>query len=76
VVDLSLRVSMGALCVLTGAADTLQAGCKSADAFAGELALTEGVRKTVSNCGLRSPYLTTPLPGSLSPTAAAGTVFP
>jgi len=38
--------------------------------------LTDGVRKTVSNFGLRSPYLTTPLPGSLNPTAAAGTVFP
>ena len=28
VVDLSLRVAMGALCVLTGATDTLQVGCK------------------------------------------------
>ncbi|MDB5947658.1 MAG: hypothetical protein JWQ33_2684, partial [Ramlibacter sp.] len=32
VVDLSLRVAMGALCVLTGAADTLQVGCKPSDA--------------------------------------------
>ncbi len=28
VVDLSVRVAMGALCVLTGATDTLQVGCK------------------------------------------------
>ena len=38
--DLSLRVAMGALCVLTGAADSLQVGCKPGDAPAGALALT------------------------------------
>ena len=76
VVDLSLRVSMGALCVLTGAADTLKVGCKPADAPAGGLALTDGVRKTVFNFGFAFPYLTTPLPGNLNPTAAAGTVYP
>ena len=37
VVDLSLRVAMGALCVLTGASDTLQVGCRPGDAPAGGL---------------------------------------
>ena len=76
VVDLSLRVSMGALCVLTGATDTLKVGCRPADAPAGALALTDGVRKTAVNYGVTFPYLTTPLPGNLNPTPAAGTVFP
>ena len=76
VVDLSLRVSMGALCVLTGAADTLQVGCVPANAPAGGLALTDGVRKTAANYGVTFPYLTTPLPGNLNPPAATGTVFP
>jgi len=76
VVDLSLRVSMGALCVLTGATDTLKVGCKPADAPAGALALTDGVRKTAANYGVTFPYLTTPLPGNLNPAAAAGTVYP
>ena len=76
VVDLSLRVAMGALCVLTGPTDTLKVGCKPSDAPAGGLALTDGVRKTAVNFGLSFPYLTTPLPGNLNPTAAAGTVYP
>ena len=76
VVDLSLRVAMGALCVLTGATDTLKVGCKPTDAPAGGLALTDGVRKTAANYGVTFPYLTTPLPGNLNPTAAAGTVYP
>ena len=76
VVDLSLRVSMGALCVLTGATDTLKVGCKPTDAPAGGLALTDGVRKTPANFGVTFPYLTTPLPGSFNPVAPAGTVFP
>ena len=76
VVDLSLRVAMGALCVLTGANDTLKVGCKPADAPAGGLALTDGVRKTAANFGLVFPYLTTPLPGNQNPAAAPGTVYP
>ena len=76
VVDLSLRVSMGALCVLTGATDTLKVGCKPSDAPAGGLALTDGVRKTAANFGMTFPYLTTPLPGNFNPTASAGTVYP
>ena len=76
VVDVSLRVAMGALCVLTGAADTLQVGCKPSDAPAGGLALTDGVRKTDANFGVTFPYLTTPLPGNFNPVAPIGTVFP
>ena len=76
VVDLSLRVSMGALCVLTGATDTLKVGCKPSDAPAGGLALTDGVRKTAANFGMTFPYLTTPLPGNFNPTAPAGSVYP
>jgi hypothetical protein len=76
VVDLSLRVAMGALCVLTGPTDALQVGCKPADAPAGGLALTDGVRKTAANYSSTFPYLTTPLPGNSNPAPAAGTTFP
>ena len=76
VVDLSLRVSMGALCVLTGASDTLQVGCKPSDAPAGGLALTDGVRKTAANYGVAFPYLTTPISGNFNPPAVAGTTYP
>jgi len=76
VVDLSLRVSMGALCVLTGATDTLGVGCRASDAPAGSLALTDGVRKTAVNYGTTFPYLTTPLPGNFNPAAPAGSVYP
>jgi hypothetical protein len=76
VVDLSLRVSMGALCVLTGASDALQVGCKPSDAPAGGLALTDGVRKTAANYGATFPYLTTPMPGNFNPPAPAGTTYP
>ena len=64
IVDVSLRVSMGALCVLTGANDSLGVGCSAATAPAGGLALTDGVRKTAANYGTTFPYLTTPLPGN------------
>ena len=76
VVDLSLRVSMGALCVLTGANDTLGVGCKPTDAPVGGMAFTDGVRKTSANYGASFPYLTTPLPGNSNPAPAAGTIFP
>ena len=65
VVDVSLRVAMGALCVLTGATDTLKVGCKPADAPAGALAFTDGVRKDASTFKPAFPYLNTPLPGNL-----------
>ena len=76
VVDLTLRVAMGALCVLTGPADTFGVGCTAASAPAGGLALTDGVRKTAANFGPAFPYLTTPLPGNFNPTPATGTTYP
>lgn len=76
VVDLSLRVAMGALCVLTGTTDTLKVGCKPADAPAGGMAFTDGVRKTAANYGTAFPYLTTPISGNFNPIPAAGTSFP
>ncbi len=76
VVDLSIRVAMGALCVLTGPADTLQVGCKPSDAPAGGLPFTDGVRKTSVNYGSTFPYLTTPLPGNFNPPPAPGSTYP
>ncbi len=76
VVDLSLRVAMGALCVLTGPTDTLAVGCKPSDAPAGGLALTDGVRKTSLNYLATFPYLTTPLPGNFNPAPPAGSTYP
>ena len=76
VVDLSLRVAMGALCTLTGASDTFKVGCKPSDAPAGGAPFTDGVRKTDVNYDVKFPYLTTPLSGNLNPPAAAGTTFP
>ncbi|UVW28082.1 DUF4331 domain-containing protein [Massilia sp. H6] len=64
VTDIALRVSMGALCALTGANDALGVGCKPADAPAGGLALTDGVRKTAVSYKPAFPYLNTPLPGN------------
>jgi len=64
VVDLSLRVAMGALCGLTGDADALKVGCKPADAPAGALALTDGVRKNAASFKAVFPYFNTPLPGN------------
>ena len=76
VVDLSVRVAMGALCVLTGANDALQVGCKPSDAPAGGLPFTDGVRKTAANFNTTFPSLTTPLPGNSNPAAAADTTYP
>jgi hypothetical protein len=64
IVDVSLRVAMGALCVLTGDTDKLQVGCKPADAPAGGLPLTDGVRKSAADFKADFPYLNTPLPGN------------
>ena len=64
VVDASLRVAMGVLCVATGATDALGVGCKASDAPAGSAALTDG---TAQNAGMflnAFPYLNTPLKGS------------
>ncbi|NMM36551.1 MAG: DUF4331 domain-containing protein [Glaciimonas sp.] len=64
VVDLTLRVAMGALCVLTGPTDTFAVGCKPGDAPAGGLALTDGVRRDATTFKAVFPYLNTPLPGN------------
>lgn len=66
VTDLSLRVAMGALCVLTGDADTFKVGCKPSDAPAGGAAITDGVRKTAADYGTTFPYLKAPLSGSFN----------
>src|SRR4029078_6866335 len=49
VVDLSLRVAMGALCVLTGPGDTFGVGCAAASAPSGALPFTDAVRTTAVN---------------------------
>lgn len=66
VVDLSLRVAMGKLCVLTGPKDALKVGCKPSDAPAGDLAFTDGVRRDASTFQGAFPYLNTPIPGSFN----------
>lgn len=66
VVDVSLRVAMGALCVLTGSGDALKVGCKPSDAPAGGLPLTDGVRKDATSFKTVFPYLNTPLPGNFN----------
>jgi hypothetical protein len=70
VVDLSLRVAMGALCTLTGQNDALKVGCSPSDAPAGGAALTDGVRKTAGEYMARFPYLNTPIPGNTATTVA------
>ena len=64
IVDATLRVAMGVLCVATGPSDTLKVGCKASDALAGGAPLTDG---TAQNAGMflnAFPYLTTPISGS------------
>lgn len=64
VVDVSLRVAMGALCTLTGDADALKVGCMPADAPAGGVAFVDGVRASATDFQQVFPYLNTPLPGA------------
>ena len=64
VVDATLRVAMGALCVATGASDTLKVGCKPSDAPAGSAALTDGALQSPAQFPDAFPYLNTPLPGA------------
>ncbi|WP_426112803.1 DUF4331 domain-containing protein [Massilia sp. PWRC2] len=64
VVDLTVRVAMGALCALTGTGDALKVGCKPSDAPAGALKFTDGVRKTAADFKGDFPYLNTPIPGN------------
>ncbi|AEG93690.1 DUF4331 domain-containing protein [Ramlibacter tataouinensis] len=76
VVDIELRVAMGALCHLTGPTDTLQVGCAAADAPAGNAAITDGVRKTPADYATTFPYLRAPIPGNFNPPAPAGVTTP
>lgn len=64
VVDVSLRVAMGALCVLTGDADALKVGCKPADAPAGSVAFVDGSRTKAADYKPAFPYLNAPRPGA------------
>ena len=64
VVDASLRVAMGALCVATGTTDALAVGCKPTDAPAGGAPLTDGTPQNASMFVSTFPYLLTPLSGS------------
>ena len=64
VVDASLRVAMGALCVATGPTDALAVGCKPSDAPAGSAPLTDGTPQNASMFVNTFPYLLTPLSGS------------
>lgn len=66
VVDIELRVAMGALCVLTGANDALKVGCKPADAPAGGAAITDGALQSPTQFPAAFPYLNTPLPGAVN----------
>ena len=66
IVDASLRVAMGALCVLTGSSDTLKVGCSPSDAPSGGLPFTDGVRKTYTDFQRVFPYFDTPLPGNFN----------
>lgn len=64
VVDVSLRVAMGALCTLTGASDGLKVGCKPADAPAGGVPFVDGSRTQATDYKTTFPYLNAPLPGA------------
>jgi hypothetical protein len=66
VVDIELRVAMGALCVLTGDADTFKVGCKPSDAPAGGAPLTDGALESPAMFPAAFPYLNTPLPGAVT----------
>ena len=77
VVDLSLRVAMGALCVLTGPTDTLQVGCRPG----GRAGRRPGAdRRRAQDLGQlpgdHFPYLTTPIPGNFNPAPPAGSTYP
>ncbi|MEB0058643.1 MULTISPECIES: DUF4331 domain-containing protein [unclassified Variovorax] len=66
VVDIELRVAMGALCVLTTDTDKFKLGCKPSDAPAGGLPFTDGALQTPAAFPAVFPYLNTPLPGAVT----------
>lgn len=71
VVDLTVRVAMGALCTLTGPEDALNVGCDPADAPAGGAALTDGVSNDARQFNQHFPYLLAPIPGAVNPGAGS-----
>ena len=64
VIDITLRVAMGVLCVATGAADDLKVGCKPGDAPSGSITFVDGVRYKGTDFPGPFPYLNTPVPGA------------
>lgn len=64
VLDISLRLVMGKLCVATGSTDALQVGCKPSDAPSGSITFVDGVRYKGTDFPGPFPYLNTPLPGA------------
>jgi hypothetical protein len=72
VVDLSLRVVMGALCypIPVGGVPTNLGICTPADAAVGNVAFTDGAPISAADFDVTFPYLKTPLPGS--PVGAQG----
>ena len=64
VVDVSLRVAMGALCTLTGSGDALKVGCAPSDAPVGGLGFNDAVRANPQHFKNAFPYLNAPLPGA------------
>jgi hypothetical protein len=62
VVDIELRVAMGALCHLPGSAAAF--GCVAADAPSGTAPFTDQVRRGAGDFDTTFPYLRTPLTGS------------
>jgi hypothetical protein len=62
VVDITLRVAMGALCVDTVTSPL--SGCKASDAPVGGLHFTDGAIQNDSQFDATFPYVTTPIPGS------------
>ncbi|MEJ8849052.1 DUF4331 domain-containing protein [Variovorax rhizosphaerae] len=66
IVDIELRVAMGALCVLTGNEDKFKVGCRPSDAPAGGAPLTDGALQSPAQFPAVFPYLNTPLPGAVS----------
>jgi hypothetical protein len=63
VVDITLRVAMGKLCV--DPVTSPLSGCKSSDAPAGGIHFTDGALQNDSQFDATFPYVTTPISGSL-----------
>jgi hypothetical protein len=66
VVDITLRVAMGALCypLMIGGSSTDLGLCKPADAPTGQAPYTDGAPTSSANFDATFPYLRTPLGGA------------